>query len=390
MKFSTPIYVVAARRSPIGRLGGALSTLSAVELATQVARDTLSILPDKSAVGSVIFGHVLQAGCGMNLARQVALNCELPQSTPAFTVNMVCGSGLQAIAQGAREIALGEAEIVLAGGAESMSNAPHLLVLRNGKKFGDANLLDSILSDGLTDPIHKVAMGETAELLAAKYEISREDQDAFALQSQQRAVASAGKFEREIVAIQTAKNLVSHDEHPRADTTLEKLSALRPAFRKDGTVTAGNASGLNDGAACVLLASESAVRKYNLQPLARLVGATTVGCDPLLMGIGPVGAIRQLETEIGWGASEADAIEINEAFAAQSLACARELKIDAAKLNQRGGSIALGHPIGASGARVFVTLLHLLEDENLARGIASLCIGGGMGIAAGIELVSPA
>lgn len=388
MKFFTPVYIVAARRSPVGRLGGALSTLSAVELATQVARDTLSVLPDKRAVGSVIFGHVLQAGCGMNLARQVALHCELPQSTPAFTVNMVCGSGLQAIALAAREITAGESEIVLAGGAESMSNAPHLLHLRDGKKFGDANLRDSILSDGLTDPIYDVSMGETAELVAAKYGISREAQDEFALQSQQRAVAATEKFEREIVAVQTTKGLVAYDEHPRADTTIEKLSTLRPAFRADGTVTAGNASGLNDGAACVLLASQSAVEKCNLQPRACLIGASIVGCDPLLMGLGPVGAIRQLEIEIGWGAREADAIELNEAFAAQGIACARELEIDMAKLNRRGGSIALGHPIGASGARVLVTLLHLLEDENLSRGIAALCVGGGMGIAAGIERVS--
>ena len=387
MKFSSPVYIIAARRSPIGRLGGALSTLSAVELATQVARQTLAILPDQSAVNSVIFGHVLQTGCGMNLARQVALNCKLPQSTPAFTVNMVCGSGLQAISLAAREIVLGEAEFVLAGGAESMSNAPHLLNMRNGKKFGDAHLTDSILSDGLTDPIHGIAMGETAELVAAKYEISREVQDALALQSQQRAVASMEKFAREIVRIQTSKALVERDEHPRADTTIEKLSTLRPAFRVDGTVTAGNASGLNDGAACVLLASESAVEKYGLQPRAKLIGASVVGCDPLLMGMGPVGAIRQLEIEIGWGIKQADAIEINEAFAAQSIACARELEIDAAKLNRRGGAIALGHPIGASGARVLVTLLHLLEDENLQRGIVSLCIGGGMGIAAAIELM---
>lgn len=388
MNFSTPVYIIAARRSPIGRLGGALSTLSAVELATQVAHDTLNILPDKSAVNSAIFGHVLQAGCGMNLARQVALHCELSQSTPAFTVNMVCGSGLQAIALGAREIMWGESEIVLAGGAESMSNAPHLLALRNGQKFGDANLRDSILSDGLTDPIYNVAMGETAELVAEKYTISRAEQDAFALQSQQRAAASAEKFAREIVAVQTSKSIVTCDEHPRADTSLEKLSTLRPAFRADGTVTAGNASGVNDGAACVLLASESAVQKYNLKPRARLIGASVVGCEPLLMGMGPVGAIRKLESEIGWGAQEADAIEINEAFAAQSIACARELQIDAAKLNRRGGAIALGHPIGASGARVLVTLLHLLEDENLSRGVASLCVGGGMGIAAGIEILN--
>jgi len=386
MKFSSPVYIIAARRSPIGRLGGALSTLSAVELATQVARETLAVLPDISFVRSVIFGHVLQAGCGMNLARQVALNCKLPQSTPAFTTNMVCGSGLQAISLAAREIVLGEAEFALAGGAESMSNAPHLLAMRNGKKFGDAHLTDSILSDGLTDPIHHIAMGETAELVASKYDISREEQDAFALLSQQRAVASMENFAREIVPIQTSKAVVARDEHPREDTTMEKLSTLRSAFRVDGTVTAGNASGLNDGAACVLLASERAVEKYGLQPRAKLIGASVVGCEPLLMGMGPVGAIRRLEDEIGWGVKEADAIEINEAFAAQSLACARELEIDTSKLNQRGGAIALGHPIGASGARVLVTLLHLLEDEKLQRGIASLCVGGGMGIAAAIEL----
>jgi len=222
--------------------------------------------------------------------------------------------------------------------------------------------------------------------VASKYDISREEQDAFALLSQQRAVASMENFAREIVPIQTSKAVVARDEHPREDTTMEKLSTLRSAFRVDGTVTAGNASGLNDGAACVLLASERAVEKYGLQPRAKLIGASVVGCEPLLMGMGPVGAIRRLEDEIGWGVKEADAIEINEAFAAQSLACARELEIDTSKLNQRGGAIALGHPIGASGARVLVTLLHLLEDEKLQRGIASLCVGGGMGIAAAIEL----
>lgn len=390
MEFSSPIHIIAARRTPIGKLGGALSTLSAVELATHVARETLSPL-DATQIESVLFGQVLQAGSGMNLARQVALNISCQQSTPAFTVNMVCGSGLQSVALAAREIASGESQIVLAGGAESMSNAPHYAHLRNAKKFGDANLEDAILRDGLTDPTHGVLMGETAERVAEKFQISRAAQDDFALQSHRRATEAQGKFAREIAPVEiknrTGKVLVSHDETPRADSSVEKLSTLAPVFRGQGSVTAGNSSGLSDGAAALLLASEAALQKHNLKSRAKIIGACAVGCDPLEMGLGPIYAIRKLCEETGWDLNDVDAIEINEAFAAQTLACARELKLDAEKLNRRGGAIALGHPIGASGARVLVSLLHILEDENFERGIASLCIGGGMGIALAIERI---
>ncbi len=382
MKYQNPIHIVAACRSPIGRLGGALQSVSAVELATQVAERTLSGVP---AADGAIFGQVLQAGAGMNLARQVALRCGLAQSVPAFTVNMVCGSGLKAVALGADEIERGEAGVVLCGGAESMSQAPHYAHIRGGQKFGDASLVDSILADGLTDPTLQIAMGETAERVAEAYDISREDQDSFALRSQQHACAAQARFERETVPIQTKQGVVSRDEHPRADTTLEKLAQLKPAFRQGGTVTAGNASGLNDGAAAVILASEGAAARHGMASRARIVAACATGCDPAMMGLGPVGAIRLLCEQTGWNLSAVEAIEINEAFAAQSLACQRELQVRGDQLNLRGGAIALGHPIGCSGARLLVTLLHLLEDEDWRRGIAALCIGGGMGIAMAVE-----
>ena len=385
MKFSSPIHLVAARRSPIGRLGGALQALDAADLATQTTQNTLPTPDSALAVQRVIFGQGLQAGAGMNVARQIALRAGCPQTTPAYTVNMVCGSGLQAVALAAREIADGEADVALAGGVESMSNAPHYARLRGAAKFGDATLEDAILRDGLTDPLHNIVMGETAEILAQRFDISRAEQDRFALQSQQRAIAATSAMEREIVPVRAGKNQVCRDEGPRADSTLEKLASLRPVFRADGTVTAGNSSTLNDGAACVLLASETALQQNGWQSRARLVGVALHGCDPRQMGLGPVGAIRNLCEQIGWNLDEVDCFEINEAFAAQTLACLRELPIDPAKLNRRGGAIALGHPIGCSGARVLVTLLHLLEDRGERCGIAALCIGGGMGITAALE-----
>ena len=384
MKYTSPIHIVAAQRSPIGRFGGVLQSVDAVGLATQVAGSTLSA--GAPPVGSVIFGQVLQAGVGMNLARQVVLRLGLGQHIPACTVNQVCGSGLKAVALGAAEIALGETDVVLAGGAESMSNAPYYAKdVRWGRKYGDAALVDAIASDGLTDPVLHIGMGETAEKMAGIFEVSREEQDRFACLSHQRACAASEAFKREIVPIETAKGVVERDEHPRADTSLGKLAKLKAAFRTDGTVTAGNSSGINDGAAAVLLASEAAVREYNLPSRARIVSVRVVGCDPAMMGLGPVGAIRAVCEETGWDLAAVDAIEINEAFAAQTIVCARELGLREDQLNRRGGGIALGHPIGCSGARVLVTLLHLMEDADLHRGIASLCIGGGMGIAMTIE-----
>ena len=388
MKYSTPVYIVAAGRSPIGRFGGALKNVSAVELAAQVAAGVVP--PElRAQVGTVIFGQVVPAGVGMNLARQVSLRIGVPQTTPAWMVNITCGSGLKAVALGADAIAQGEADLVLAGGVEVMSQAPHYAPdARWGKKLGDAALVDSLLIDGLTDPTLHIGMGETAERIADQYHITREEQDRFALQSQQRAVAAAEAFRREIISVQAGRKTFDQDEHPRPETTLESLQQLKPAFRSNGTVTAGNASGINDGAAAVLLAGGPMMQQFGLAPRVRIAGCAVVGCDPALMGLGPVGAIRSLCGQLDWRLEEIEVVEINEAFAVQVLACARDLGLSMEQLNQRGGAIALGHPIGCSGARVLVTLLHLMEDKHCRRGIASLCIGGGMGIALGLELVS--
>jgi acetyl-CoA C-acetyltransferase len=385
MKFDLPVYLTDARRSPIGRFGGGLKSLPPADLALIVAESIVPV-PLRPAVEQVILGQVLQANAGMNVARQVGLRLGLPQVSPAFTVNMTCASGLKAVALAASTVACGEASLVLAGGVESMSRAPFYATdLRWGRKMGDASLADGIFTDGLTDPVLRIGMAETAERLAGAFGISREEQDRFAMRSQQRVAANRAAFRREIVSIKTAEGVVEADEHPRADTTLEKLAQLKPAFRTDGTVTAGNASGINDAAALTLVAGAKAVERHGLRPRARIVGATAVGCDPAMMGLGPIGAIRRLCEETGWRLDGVDAVEINEAFAVQTLACAKELKLDGERLNRRGGAIALGHPIGCSGARVLVTLLHILEDLQLKRGIASLCVGGGMGIAMAIE-----
>ena len=379
------VHIIAAKRSAIGRFGGGLKSLSATDLASAVA-DSVVAEALREHIGQVILGQVISAGSGMNVARQVGLKLGIPQHVPAFTVNMACGSSLKAAALAANAIACGESDLVLAGGVECMSRAPHYATdVRWGKKLGDAAMLDAILVDGLTDPSLKIGMGETAERIADKHGITRTDQDAFAAQSQSRAAASRDAFAREIVAVTGRDGTITTDEHPRTDTTIESLAKLAPAFRKDGTVTAGNASGINDGAAMVLLASDEAVQKHSLKSRARIVASAAVGCDPAVMGLGPVAAIRKLCGITGWTLEDVDAIEINEAFAVQTLGCVRELGLDIEQLNQRGGAIALGHPIGASGARVLVTLLHLMEEKNYRRGIASLCIGGGMGIAMAIE-----
>lgn len=381
----TPVHLIDARRSAIGRFGGGLKSLAAAELAAAVGA---AVVPEalRAAVDQVILGQVLQAGSGMNVARQTGWKLQLPEAVPAFTVNMACGSALKAVALGADAIRAGDSHLVLAGGVEVMSRAPHyVLDARWGRKLGDLGMLDALMVDGLCDAMLKIGMGETAERIADKHGISRLEQDAFALRSQTLAAASREAFAREIVPVAGAEGLVSADEHPRGDTTAASLAKLKPAFRKDGTVTAGNASGINDGAAMVLLASDAAVARHGLPSRARLVASTAVGCDPALMGLGPVAAIRQLLAKTGWSLDEVGVVEINEAFAVQTLGCQRELGLDPAQLNQRGGAIALGHPIGASGARVLVTLLHLMEDRDCRRGIASLCIGGGMGIAVAIE-----
>jgi acetyl-CoA C-acetyltransferase len=385
MHHTKPIHIIQARRSPIGRFGGGLKSLTPAELGALVAG---AVVPEsqRAQIDQVIVGQVLQAASGMNVARQIALGIGIPHSAPAFVANMVCGSGMKAVALAADAIASGESGLVLAGGVEVMSRAPHYMTeLRWGRKMGDGALQDAIFVDGLTDPTLRISMGETAEQIASSFNISRESQDAFALRSQRLAIENRDGFRRELICIITKDGTVTDDEHPRADTTAEKLAQLKPAFRKDGSVTAGNSSGVNDGAAMLLLASDKAVRQSSLHSRARIVGSTTVGCDPAMMGLGPVHAIRKLVAEIGWPLAEVEAVEINEAFAVQSLACISELNLRPDQVNQRGGAIALGHPIGASGARVVVTLLHILEDKNLKRGIASLCIGGGMGIAMALE-----
>jgi len=381
----SPIYLIDARRTPIGRFGGGLKDLTPTQLGHALG-DAMLPAPLRAHIQQVILGQVLQAGAGMNVARQIALKLGLPQEVPAFTVNMACGSSLKAVALASDAIRSGENDLVLAGGVEVMSRAPHYATdLRFGKKLGDSSLQDAMFVDGLTDPLLKIGMGETAERIADKHAITRAEQDAFAALSQSRVAASRAALSREIIPISE----VTEDEHPRADTTADSLAKLKPAFRKDGTVTAGNASGINDGAALVLLASAGAVSRLGLTPRARIIASAAVGCDPALMGLGPVGAIQKVCTLTGWNLNEVDAIEINEAFAVQALGCAKELALDTTKLNPRGGAIALGHPIGASGARVLVTLLHHMEDNNLRRGIASLCIGGGMGIALAIERDTP-
>ena len=385
MIFPRPIHILAAQRSPVGRFGGAFQEVSAVTLATEVAQAVLrpwsGLVPDQ-----VIVGQALPAGTGMNLARQLVMHLKLKPSVPGFTVSMACGSGLQSVVLAASAIAAGDAQVVLSGGAENMSRAPFLDVSsRWQKKAEPAMLTDSIQCDGLSDPYLNIGMGETAERIADRFKINRHEQDSFALSSQQRAGEASGDFKREIVAMTTGQGRCERDEHPRSGITLEKLATLKPAFREKGTVTAGNSSGINDGAALVLLASAEAMKRHALSSRARVVGAQSIGCDPSMMGLGPVAAVQALCGELSWNLSEVPAVEINEAFAAQTLACIRELGLRENQVNLRGGAIALGHPIGCSGARILVTLLHLLEDRGWQRGIASLCVGGGMGIALAVE-----
>ncbi len=379
------VHIIACKRSAIGRFGGGLESFSAADLAVAVAE---AIIPDslRPVVEQVILGQVLQAGSGMNVARQIGWKLNLPQSSPAYTVNMVCGSSLKAVALGGDAIRLGENDLVLTGGVEVMSRAPHYaLDSRWGKKLGNVTLQDSLMFDGLTDAMLNIGMGETAERIADKFGITRAAQDAFSARSQQLASDHRDAFQREIIPVTGADGIIEHDEHPRAGTTQETLAKLKPSFRNDGRVTAGNSSGINDGAAMVLLASDEAVSRHNLTSKARIIATAVVGCDPALMGLGPVEAIRKACLLADWNLNDVEAIEINEAFAAQVLGCVRLLELDTSKLNQRGGAIALGHPIGASGARVLTTLVHLMEDQGYQKGIASLCIGGGMGIAMAID-----
>ncbi|MGR7119128.1 acetyl-CoA C-acetyltransferase [Klebsiella aerogenes] len=389
------VAIVCALRTPIGSFRGALSSLSAVELGAAVVRGLLerTHLP-ASAVDELIFGQVLTAGCGQNPARQTALRAGLPVETPAVTVNLVCGSGLKAVQQAVQAIRSGEAEIVIAGGQESMSNAPYLVQgARDGLRFGHASMQDSMIQDGLWDAFNDYHMGITAENLADAFDISRPQQDAFAALSQRKAAVAiaAGRFQAEMVPLSVpqgkkAPRMVDADEQPRPETSEQHLAQLRPAFRtEDGSVTAGNASSLNDGAAAVLLMSVDKARQLGLPVLARIVSSAVAGVDPSVMGIGPVSACRKALQRAGWALDEVDLIEANEAFAVQALAVGKLLEWDSQKVNVNGGAIALGHPIGASGCRILVSLLHEMQRRDVSKGLATLCVGGGQGIAMTIE-----
>ncbi len=388
----TDIVIVAAKRTAIGAFMGGLQGFSGAELGAAVIKDVLEATGVAAAdVSEVILGQVLTAGVGQNPARQAAVLAGIPHEQTAYTLNQVCGSGLRAVALGLQAIKNGDSTIVVAGGQESMSQSPHFINLRNGTKFGDASLVDTMIKDGLWDVFNNYHMGITAENVAKKWDITREQQDAFALASQEKAEAAqkAGKFKDEIVPV-TVKSkkgdtVIDTDEHPRHGTTLEALQKLRPAFDKEGSVTAGNASGLNDGAAVVLLMTSDEAKKRGLTPLARIASWATAGVDPAIMGSGPIPASKLALQKAGWKASDLDLIEANEAFAAQACAVNKDMGWDLAKVNVNGGAIALGHPIGASGCRVLVTLLHELNRRNGKKGLATLCIGGGMGIALCVE-----
>ncbi len=395
MSSPSDVVLLSACRTPIGSFGGSLRDLSAADLGAVVIREALlraGVPP--SDVGDVILGCVLQAGVGMNVARQAALRAGIPSSVPAETVNRVCGSGLQAVVHAAEAIRAGSADVVVAGGTESMSNAPYLLKgARWGYRMGNAEAVDSMVAEGLTCAIEAIHMGITAEEVASRFGVSRVDQDGFAAESQERASRAIrdGAFAGEIVAVEIPQKKgeprrFEVDEYPRAETTVEKLAALKPAFKKDGTVTAGNASGINDGASAIVVASADKAARLGRAPLARVVSHAVAGVEPRVMGIGPVPAVRLALQRAGLGLADVQLFELNEAFAAQSLAVVRELGIDPAKVNVNGGAIALGHPIGASGARVLTTLVHALRARKLTRGLASLCIGGGMGIAMVVEV----
>lgn len=389
---SDSIVIVAAKRTAIGAFGGALASVPAARLGANVIDTLLSetgVSPGD--VDEVIMGHVLTAGLGQNPARQAAIYAGIPNEKTAVTVNQVCGSGLRTVAMGMQAILAGDASIVVAGGQENMSASPHCMHLRDGVKFGNVEMTDTMITDGLWDIYNDFHMGITAENIAEKYSISREEQDSFAAQSQQRAekAIAEGKFKDEIVPIMVQKRkeeiVVDQDEFPRSGVTAEGLSGLRPAFKKDGTVTAGNASGINDGAAAVVLMSAAEAEKRGLKPLATIKSWATAGVDPQVMGTGPIPASAKALEKAGWSASDLDLVESNEAFAAQACCVLKEAGFDPEKTNVNGGAIALGHPIGASGTRVLVTLLHEMGRRDAKKGLATLCIGGGMGIAMTVE-----
>jgi acetyl-CoA C-acetyltransferase len=386
------IVIVSAARTPVGSFSGALSSLSAHSLATVAVQGALERAGVTGGdVDELILGQILSAGEGQNPARQAARAAGIPDEKTAFGINQLCGSGLRAVALAAQQIRTGESNIVAAGGMESMSAAPHAAHLRNGVKMGPMEFTDTMLKDGLMDAFHGYHMGVTAENVATKYQITREQQDEFALNSQLKASSAqkSGRFKDEIVPV-TVKGrkgdvIVADDEFIRHDATIEGMRKLRPAFSKEGTVTAGNASGINDGAAAVVLMTGSEAAKRRLKPLARIVSFATAGVDPAVMGTGPIPSSRKALARAGWKIGDLDLIEANEAFAAQALAVNKDLGWDTSKVNVNGGAIAIGHPIGASGARVLVTLLHEMQKRDAKKGLATLCIGGGMGVAMCVE-----
>ena len=388
------VVIVAATRTAIGRFQGGLADVPATKLGEAVVRRLLADTGvEPGAVSEVILGQVLTAGAGQNTARQTSIFAGLPDEVPAMTINKVCGSGLKAVHLGSQAIRCGEADVIIAGGQESMSLAPYVLPkARTGLRMGHASLVDSMIQDVLWDAFNDFHMGITAENLAQKYSLSREAQDAFAAASHRKAAAAIneGRFKNEITPVEVPQRkgdpkIVDTDEQPRGDTTAESLGGLRAAFKKDGTVTAGNASALNDGAAAVMLMSEARANQLGLPILARLAGQASAGVDPAIMGIGPVSATRRCLERAGWSLDQVDLIEANEAFAAQSLAVGKDLEWDQDKVNVNGGAIALGHPIGASGCRVLVTLLHEMQRRDVKKGLATLCIGGGQGVALAVE-----
>ncbi len=386
------VVIVGAGRTPVGSFNGSLSAVPAHELGATVIKSLLErtgLAPE--AVSEVIFGQVLTAAQGQNPTRQASIKAGIPITTPAWTINMVCGSGLRTIALGARAIAAGDSEVVIAGGQESMSLSTHAAHLRNGVRMGNANFTDTMIKDGLWDAFNDYHMGVTAENVAKQYEITREEQDEFAVASQNKAEAAqtAGKFKDEIVpvTIKTRKGdvVVDTDEYIRHGATIDAMTKLKPAFAKDGTVTAGNASGINDGAAAVVLMSAARAKAEGLTPLARIVSWAEAGVDPTIMGTGPIPASRRALERAGWTVDDLDLIEANEAFAAQAIAVNKSMGWDTSKVNVNGGAIAIGHPIGASGARIFVTLLNEMVKRDAKKGLATLCIGGGMGVAVCVE-----
>ena len=389
------VFILSGVRTPIGKFGGSLASLSAADMgavAATAALERAGVRPEQ--VEETIFGNARQAGGGPNPARQISIRSGVPKEVPAYTVNKACASGIKSIALGFQEIAIGNLECVLAGGTESMSRLPYYLDgARWGYRLGNQELVDGMYRDGFFCPMAKMVMGETAELLAEQYKITREEQDQFALCSQTRAAAAidSGRFDSEIVPVtiqgKKGATVFSRDEHPFIGVNLEKMAKLPPVFSKTGTITAGNSSGITDGAAAVVLGSEEFVNKNGLKPLARIVAVTSAGVDPRIMGIGPVPAMKKMEQKHQLKIDDFDLVELNEAFAAQVLACDRELHFDGAMLNVNGGAIALGHPIGCTGTRITVTLLHEMLRRKAKRGVATLCVSGGMGMAMAIETV---